>query len=395
MLLSVSFDDGTFPVQFARVLLVGAAVFELVVKRLSANLVLWWQLLFVIYVASSISWAYDATTAHEVTRTVLINAICVIALVYLVVDDPPRVRLFFISLMLAPALLMGRVALTHGPLAFLDERAAGATSANIVGMVAAVGACIAYLAVSQGVLVGRAFASSMLAVNLLIVLLSASRKALMFVALAIILFAWFNRRSGGVPRIVKVGAALGLGLVGYWLLMNIESLYELAGNRIETMIHGFLGTGVVDASTTTRLGLIEKGLGWFQERPLTGHGAGGFTPLMAASYPGLVAEYAHNNFVELLVNGGLIGFLLFYWIYAVVIITGLKRSSRLDGLQAMMLSLVLTLLVMEYGLVDYYNRIFTALVAVAWIVVCTPLGRSGKLLPSVLERRSRVTNSYS
>lgn len=92
---------------------------------------------------------------------------------------------------------------------------------------------------------------------------------------------------------------------------------------------------------------------------------------MEAYYPGQTAFYAHNNFVEILVNFGIVGFLLFYWLYAVIILVGLRKMSSMVPTQAMLLALLVTLLLMEYGQVDYYNRFFMAFVAIAWVAVCT------------------------
>lgn len=368
---AVALEDGSSAAKIARFILVASALIETTAKPVKGNLVIWWQLCFVGYAALSIFWAFSSDNAQQMALTLAINAMCIIALTYLIIDDAARVRLFLVCLMIAPTLLMIRIGAQHGLLAYVQSREAGNTNANIVGIVGAFGFGLASLNATRSVLlspwIGRLFVLS----NILVVAFSASRKAITMVALIVILFSLLNNQNGALRRVLKVATAAILGLMGYWLIMNVAPLYTLIGHRMDTMLNSFRGTGEVDSSTTTRLSLIEKGLRWFEERPWFGHGGDNFRTLMATYYPHELALYAHNNFVEILVNFGIFGFVLFYWMYARIIITGIKHRRDLNPIQSMALSLMITLFVMEYGSIDYFNKILMAFVAVAWVAVCT------------------------
>lgn len=49
-------------------------------------------------------------------------------------------------------------------------------------------------------------------------------------------------------------------------------LIPVLEREIECLKEQGLGTGVVDASTNTRMGLIEDGLSWFSKKPILGYG---------------------------------------------------------------------------------------------------------------------------
>lgn len=391
--LSVVFEDGSLPTKIARVILVGAAVLETGIKPFKANLVLLWQVCFIVFAAASVTWAFSPDNAERMALTLLANGVCVIALVYLVLDDPARVRVFLAAMIIAPTFLMIKVASDHGLLVYLDSRHAGDTNANIVGMTAAFGFGLAYLSFTRRVLLNQWLAGIFLASNLIVVALSASRKAITMIALVVLIFSWINGNLGGFRRILKVATAVSLGLIGYWIIMNFAPLYQLIGHRMNMMINGFRGAGEVDSSTAVRLSLIERGVGWFQEQPWAGHGADNFRVLMANYYPHQSAFYAHNNFIELLVNYGVVGFVLFYWLYVVIIGTGLKHRSRLNSVQAMVFSLLVALLLMEYGAIDYYSRVIMAFVGVAWVTICTDTVRDNRNGDS--SRNTTVTAGHS
>lgn len=155
----------------------------------------------------------------------------------------------------------------------------------------------------------------------------------------------------------------------YFAVMNIPFLYDMVGYRLELMISGLLGGGAVDASTSTRMGLVEHGINFFLSSPWIGHGGANFAALNAFYYRANAGCYAHNNFIEILADYGVIGFILYYWIYIFMIAKTIKRLKTTSNLQLMVFSLLVTLLIMEYGFVSYYDRFFQAFLAFAFCVL--------------------------
>jgi len=393
--ISVIFDDGSPPVQVARVLLILGAATDLTTKRFTRNRIQLWQCSFVAFAALSTIWAWNTENAWAITTTLCVNGICVVVIAYLIRGDPRRVKILLLGLVIAPPLLMLRVAASYGILAFFGTRATDTTSANIVGMTAAFGFCLAYLGFSERVFAARWVCGLFIALNLAVTVLSASRKALLIVGVAILAYAILNRRSRAGARFFKILLVCAVILIAYWLIMSVGILYELVGNRIQTMFDGFFGSGVVDASTSTRIDLVDSGMEWFREKPWAGHGGDNFRYLMEIYNPRDNAYYAHNNFVELLVDFGVIGLALFYWMYAYIIAAGVKRRRSLQPLEAMILSLMIALVINEYGFVSYYDRVFMLFVTVAWAVLCTGTFRSPGIVDPGSAQRSNKSVGLS
>lgn len=369
MVCVTAFSSGSLPVQAARVFLVCGAITELKREKYIPTKFELWQLLFVAFVAASSLWAFDEGNAKGIASTVLINAACMICLVYILRCNPRRIPLLLVCMAVAPIFLMFNVISTDGLMAFSESRGTENFSANTVGMTAAFGVCLAGFCYFEKEVLPRSISFCIAAIDLAIVVLSASRKAILMVILAVSVYILLKSRGNGMKALARLMIALLLVLAGYYLIMNVPFLYDMVGYRIESMIVGFLGGEGSDASTSTRMGLIEHGMEFFQMSPIIGHGGANFSALDAVYFRANAGYYAHNNFVEILTDYGAVGFILYYWMYVLLISTSLRRIRRASSLQIMVLALLVTLLVMEYGFVSYYDRFFQVFIAFAFCVL--------------------------
>lgn len=140
-----------------------------------------------------------------------------------------------------------------------------------------------------------------------------------------------------------------------WLMMNVPIFYEILGSRFEDLL-SFLNDDVqsADASTIVRNKMIEGGLREWTATPIFGHGFDSFKVYNAVLTGYTV--YSHNNFVEMLYNGGLVGFVLYYGFYALILIKSLKNTKKLSPeARAFGVAAVVSLLFYEIGAVTYIS----------------------------------------
>lgn len=365
----IAFDDGTPIVQISRIAIICAALVKFVHKRVSSTVYYYWSILLVCVVFISRFWAANKDNAQTIFTTVLYNSLCFSCLVYLLYKDKKRISLSLICVVIAPSILELRVVLLGGLLAFLDTRALGAISANTVGMVGTFGVFSA-LALSR---LNRNKIFLMFAViNGIISLLSASRKALMSIVAVAVLILIFNRNNGFIEKIWKLCIAVLCFIFVVLLMFDNPFLYNLVGWRFEGMINGFLGVeSQTDASTETRMELVEYGIEWFQSKPFSGYGGDNFRYLMSVQHSGQTAFYAHNNFIELLVDYGILGFVTYYSMYVFLIFKGLLNYKKISSTTISMICLISGQLIMEYGMVDYYSRYTQLYIVIAYsMLVC-------------------------
>jgi O-antigen ligase len=192
-----------------------------------------------------------------------------------------------------------------------------------------------------------------------IAIFSGSRKALFIIIFASSLYLFLSSKKHKYTTLVMV--ILG-ALVFFNLIMNIPSLYNVLGSRIEGLFIQFTGQGTVDYSTLHRINMIEAGWQWFQNKPIFGYGIDNFKVLYG-SLTGSV-WYSHNNYIELLVGVGVIGTIIYYFGYFYIIKNSLRVFKRPQPLLNLAFTSIITILIIEVGLVSYdtlYIQLFVCL----------------------------------
>jgi O-antigen ligase len=245
----------------------------------------------------------------------------------------------------------------NGFLVFLNSRAADNISANTIGFYCAFSCVIAWYFFK---IEKRILYQVCGFLSLIFTILSGSRKALLFMIIPIAVMIIL--KSKNPLKILKNISIVCFGIfIIFFLIMNVEFLYSMVGNRIESAIAGILGYGATDASTSTRLLLIYDGIEWFKQRPIWGYGLSNYLPLRSFYRPTHLEYYAHNNYVELLVDCGIVGTAIYYVLHVSILLKAIKRRSNISDLSLMLLGMLISILVCDYAMVTYYS-IFTHLI---------------------------------
>jgi len=183
-------------------------------------------------------------------------------------------------------------------------------------------------------------------ISLVMVLASGSRAAIIdcvigIIGLIIIEYGFRKARK-------TIMAFIFAGLAVYIMFTYFDDMTIV--RRLDTFSNLFYSTGVADNSTTTRLGMIQYGLEQFIYRPIQGYGINNFRVLyqQATGWD----TYSHNNFVELLVDVGIVGFSLYYYIYYII----LRQAKKLSvGTTTIFVLILITIVDGVFG-PNYYEK---------------------------------------
>ncbi len=183
---------------------------------------------------------------------------------------------------------------------------------------------------------------------------SGSRKALLMVLIGVIALLFFRYSTKSVFK--TMFRFVIISVVVYFALRFILSLDMFSGvmGRMEGLISFFTGEGTMDASAKARDRLVTLGMTQFYQNPVLGIGMGSSLVYLKRSYG--VSTYLHNNYVELLCCGGILGLLAYYSTYFTCIKNLLKYKLR-DPLSKLCLILIGINVIMEYGSVAYNTKI--------------------------------------
>ena len=139
----------------------------------------------------------------------------------------------------------------------------------------------------------------------------------------------------------------------FWISIHkYPIMYTLIGKRIDSMLYTlglFHVKGNIDVgSTEKRLNMISYAIKMFWQKPFIGWGIGAFAILSGYGY------YCHNNFMEILVSGGLFLFIIYYGFLFVKFINFILKNKDKDVLS---LILFLSLILLDFSTVNFYSNI--------------------------------------
>jgi O-antigen ligase len=224
-------------------------------------------------------------------------------------------------------------------------------NANALGMQSVV-ACFLILNILSRKKNNELFKFAILPFLVFFILLTGSKTCffLLFGSILLVYFLKSNRKTFTLVVIFSIIAFLS------YMVFNVPFLREVIGERLEIMIDSFITFDVDSksssggsASDNIRLFMLFEGWQWFLEKPLIGYGVGNFQE-MFGEINGGKELYAHNNYIELLVDTGIIGALMYYWLYVLIIWKSMKGLSKYELSVA---SFMIVLMVAEFGHVSY------------------------------------------
>ena len=201
--------------------------------------------------------------------------------------------------------------------------------------------------------------------SIIFIVLTASRKGLLIMVLPIIIYKVLSSKNS-----LQTMKYLILGIVvmfiAYEMIMNIAPLYNIVGYRIEGMLNFFLDNGDTDTSTSTRMMMIESGKQWFFQKPWLGYGIDNYRELL------YLHTYAHNNYIELAVDVGIIGTISYYSIFIYIIISYFSNSvlkKEYSSVCCMAVSAIITIISVDYGMVSYFDKYITFLICIFTVII--------------------------
>lgn len=181
-----------------------------------------------------------------------------------------------------------------------------------------------------------------------------SRKALVLMIMGIGLLVFVKFYNRNLIKTMIQWLFVGIVLVFILYLLYSLSIFDGVKERMAGLIALVTGKGEVDHSAWIRQQYIYIGLEQFKKTPIFGIGIANSGLLLLQQFER--NTYLHNNYVELLATGGLVGTLLYYSMYLYCIVMIIKYRKLHNPYSIICLILIFCQLVMDYGAVSYYSK---------------------------------------
>lgn len=319
-----------------------------------------WLLLFSFVSFLSLAWALSTTLVMTVLKSTVVY-ILLFSLLAASIKSRRDIDVL-LSLILAASVVNALYLLIKNPdlITSASDEIGGRLgtdenwNANLVGMMCAFGTVIVlYFMLKQK---KKKPLPSILFLVLFVFLafasfVTGSRKA--FLAVIVGLFIYLLLRFKHRRFRILIFLA-GITVITFLLIYNVPVLYNIIGWRVEGLIASLTGKGEVDHSTIVRQQLTDIAVEAWKDRPLLGWGTDCVRIFSEAELG--KSLYAHNNYLELLADLGILGFTCFYWGYAYCIFK--TWQHRADDTAKLMLALIVLMLVLAIGCVHYNDFLF-------------------------------------
>lgn len=184
------------------------------------------------------------------------------------------------------------------------------------------------------------------------VLLTGSRKGIFLLILYLIYITFVTHKGNVLKKIViLITISIGISI----LIIKIPVLYELMGKRVVSLIVNILGIAQVSLdgnSYTMRKYLSQLAINYISQKPIIGHGLGIFGNDNTVDGFSFGTE---NNYIDILVSGGILGLILYYS-YAVVAIKKFLEININSKSQCFKISFLILIggLITDIGGVTYH-----------------------------------------
>ena len=348
------------------VALVVSFVIESLVKRLPVSQSFTWAhalfFWFVLYCASSLIFTPEGYLRVRTLALLFILSVILSSVIGRSGSIRPVIYGVFTGLGVAT------LAAADQLLSFSAERASSTLgNANIYALALLVGTffCLYNLLVFEN----KRFHAVGLIVNLAgillfgyqIVFLTGSRKGIFVFSIILFLsYLYLLRRQTKIIKLFSLGGGILL-VVGLWQAIHLSPHFR----RVEAAFLFATGRDTGDGSINARLALSNDALNLWTNKPLFGWGADQFRFISD------FGRYSHNNYSELLMTVGIVGFILFYGMYIYIINYGVKfflsKNISKKKLGFWILVTGMSFLIMDIAAVSYYSKLH-------WIVLSTILG---------------------
>ncbi|MBE5753565.1 MAG: O-antigen ligase family protein [Clostridiales bacterium] len=312
-----------------------------------------WQIAFLLLSLLSLTYSPETEIFSGAYYDLIVNFILVFILSQME-WSAKRLNLVFRTFVFAASTLIILLYLTDNledPSGRLGEELMG--NANILAMMLMVSAIYGmWLLASSNSKTEKTWLLLALGVIYIGMFLSGGRKFVVvpIVFLYIVLLNKTDKK--GRKHIIKYTiTVLAIAVAIYLLMMKVPFFYQTIGYRFKGFFALFDDSYGVDNSTLERTMMIEAGFArWFQS-PLWGFGFDSFKYYNETSVTGFFF-YSHNNFVELLYNQGVIGFIAYYSFYFYLIFSASQKKENVPH-KGFIMGTMVALLLFEYFGVTY------------------------------------------
>lgn len=330
-------------------------------RSLTVNSFTVWNLIFVIVAALSVLWAVSLSDTLDIAFRLFQNLITAYFLTDYVTDSGKMRRILNLTVFSVVFLAVTILIFTPVSQWFAGDIGNFYYNRNSTCGIEIIGAIISLVLAFTGG--EKRYYLYYLFLFFMVILSSSRRGIITLVAVSVMVILISSGRKHFTRNLL---ICLFVPVVVIAAIKSIPFLSDTIGQTMNDLIQYYFSDSTPDGSVAKRELYVAKGIEIFLTRPLTGYGGGAFIQLFSEDYG--TSHYTHNNFVELLVSYGIIGFAAYYWIYPVILFKSIKGLFQKNVYKILSFTLIVAMLISHVGTVAFYSKTDHIYLTIAWLL---------------------------
>ena len=306
-----------------------------------------WMLGFLLISALSVLYAGDiVATINSLKALIVMFLVCFLIGKEIKKQESLREMLWvtFFSLLIVATYLYLYVDFNSFVLTRIGAADTGRWNVNIIGIMASIGILIGIFLFGDTTKIMKIFLIASIPFLLYLDIITASRKAILMLPIGLCGMQLLNNPTKVIRNLLLI---ISSSLLAIYLIFDVPFFYELIGWRMEGMIALFKGNTLeVDSSALSRAMMIQSALTVFYDNPIFGVGLDNFRFFNAVR-----VTYAHNNFVEIAADLGILGLIAYYWIFVYIVFDYLKKYKKHSKMRTFLFLVVVVYFINHIGMV--------------------------------------------
>lgn len=333
-------------------------------RKLILNKLLLIQLLFIMVCLLSFFFAINPDIAIIKIRTLVLIFIVMISLINYI-DSHEKLRMTIVYFAYSGFICCIYI-LINSDFSQITRFGSELGNVNTMGMIIGISSIFCfYIIVSEK----KYWYGLLLLVMIPTILLTGSRKSLLFICVNVILIIYFRNRKSFKGIIKLIIICIFVLLIAYYLVFNVPIFYQIIGQRMENLFSFISGEGTSEGSINVRAYMIKFGIEMFKNKPFIGYGIDNYRVLLGNDIG--FETYAHNNYIELMVDTGIFGVTIYYLTHIIVIreLFYISKETINKTLCYVFISIIVSYIVLSSSLIYYDDKHFSFLLALASVAI--------------------------
>lgn len=307
---------------------------------------------------ASVLWAIDVNYALARALTVIQLAIMAI-IIFWAIDSFQKIDLIINAIILGGIIMMIYSLYYYGIDNFINSLMGNIRLGGEINQENAFGfycAIVFLLCLYRYIYIQKKIYLLFAGISILFSVSTGSRKSIVILLIILMILFYFKNKSNRIITII----VLALSIYGVFYILNYLGIL---GETFVRFTQFFAEKK--DESTLLRMDYINFGIKKFLEKPILGYGIEQFAVLYSQE-KGYFSP-AHNNYIQILISFGIVGFIYWYKIYFNIIITCFKNiyNSNKNNMSILFFALILCMMTSEITTTTLINKFTYILISLS------------------------------